>query len=278
VDRARRGGAARARGRAGAAAIRGPGRRLTIRLAAPLGACALAALAWGCKGVTADANAPVAIEFLTPQAPPVQLEELDTIVIGVRVRNQSGDTIPGAPIQLVALPTDTFPTVGVDTALHYGLVGLRAGPGRVIAISGSLQSDPLGVSVSAAADSLALVGAAVDTVLAAASVSGPLAVALLDYHSTRGDTVRLSSPPRPVTFTIAYPVFASLAAATVTLGNDSLSSVVLTGSGTPAGAASVVVRPQGAPRPDSVVVEATAMRANGTVVPGSPARFVVYFQ
>lgn len=229
---------------------------------------ALAAVAWGCQGVTAAANAPVAIEFVTPAGPPVQVEEFDTVVIGVRVRDQSGDTIPGAPIHLVSL-TDT--TVGVDSTLHYGLVGLAAGAGRVIAISGSLQSDPLAVTVSAAADSLAPVGATVDTVASADTASTPLAVALLDYHTTPGNTVSLQQ--RPVTFAITYPVFASLDSATVTLGNDSLTSVVLTP------ASVVVMRLQGAPpRPDSVVVEASATRANGSVVHGSPVRFVVHFQ
>ncbi len=238
-----------------------------MRLAAPFGACALAALAWGCKGVTADANAPVAIEFVTPQAGPVQLEELDTVVIGVRVRNQSGDTIPNAPIRVVSLTPDT---VGVDSALRFGLVGIHSGAGRVMAISGALQSDPLPVQVAAAADSMVLVGAGVDTVIAADSVSGPLAVALLDWHSTAGDTVSLGN--RTVTFAIVAPVFDSLAAATVTFGNDSLTQTVLTPQ-------SVTLRRQTPPpQPDSVVVEASAKRANGTAVPGSPVRFVVHFQ
>ncbi len=236
-------------------------------------ACALAALAWGCQGVTASATAPVAIEFVTQGPPPVALEERDTVVIGVRVRDQAGDTIPGAPIRLVSLDS----TVGLDTALHYGLVGLYAGSGRVIAISGSLQSDPLQVSVAAAADSFVAAGATVDSVATTDTVSAPLAAALLDFHTTPGDTVRLGQ--RPVTFSITYPVFDSLAVATATLGNDSLTAVVQTGTGVPAGSASVVVvLHQGAVRPDSVVVEAGAARANGTVVPGSPIRFVVYFQ
>lgn len=234
----------------------------------------LAALVWGCQGVTAKANAPVAIEFVTPTVPPVLVEEFDTAVIGVRVRDQSGDTIPGAPIQLVSLDPDT---VSVDSALHYGLVGVKAGAGRVIAISGSLQSDPLGVTVTAAADSLALAGAAADTVPSGDSVSAPLTAQLLDYHSTPGDTLGLQA--RPVTFAITSPVFASLAAATVTLGNDSLAAVIQTGVGPPTGAASVAVHLTGAlPKPDSVVVEASATRANGAVVHGSPVRFVVHFQ
>jgi len=214
--------------------------------------------------VTADASAPVAIEFVVPQGT-ATVEEYDTLVIGVEVLDQSGDTVPNAPIHLVSLTPDT---VGVDSALHYGLLGLMAGPGRVMAVSGDLQSDPLSVSVTAAADSLAAAGATVDTVADSASVSAPLAVALLDFHTSPPDTVSLQG--RPVTFAITAPAFDSLGAATVTLGNDSLVATVLTPG-------SVVVRRQGASQPDSVVVTASATRANGAVVHGSPVRFVVYF-
>jgi hypothetical protein len=48
---------------------------------------------------------------------------------------------------------------------------------------------------------------------------------------------------------------------------------------TAAGAASVKVKRRGAPpQPDSVVVQASAARANGAVVGGSPIRFIVRFQ
>ena len=234
-------------------------------------ACALALLASGCTGFTTDFSQPVAVEFVTSQKVPLTIEELDTIVVGVRVRSAAGDTIAGAPVNVVSL---TPAEVGVDTALHYGLVGLHSGTGEVIAFSGSLESGPLAVTVQPAADSLAPVGATVDTVLVGDSVSAPLTVALLDYHTTQGDTVGL--PSRPVSFAITLPVFDSLSAATATLGNDSLTAVVSTGT---AGQAPVVVRQPGTgSRPDSVVVQASAARANGATVAGSPVRFVVHFQ
>jgi hypothetical protein len=237
-------------------------------------ACAITLLGAGCTGLTSDLSQPVAIEFVLPGTPPLILEELDTVVVGVRVRDRAGDTLAGAPIQVVSLSPDT---VGVDSAEHFGLFGIRAGSGRVVAISGSLQSDPLPVTVQAAADSLLAVGLTVDTVPAGDSLPVTLAVQLVDFHSTPGDTVGLLS--RPVRFAITLPVFASAAVATVTLGNDSLTDSVETGGGPPNGAASVLLQRQGPPpQPDSVVVEARASRANGRPVPGSPVRFVVYFQ
>lgn len=234
----------------------------------------LAAAAWGCQGLTANSSSPVAVEFVLPQSPPLAVEEYDTVVVGVRVRDRAGDTIPGAAVRVASLTPDT---VGVDSAQHFGIVGLRKGTGRVVALSGSLQSDPLTVTVTAAPDSLALVGPSVDTVAATDTASAPLVVQLLDLHT---DTVQATGlTAKPVSFTIVTPAFDSLAVATVTLSNDSLAAVVLTGSVPEIGAASVTVRRQGPPpQPDSVVVEARATRANGGPVGGSPVTFVVHFQ
>ena len=234
----------------------------------------LAATAWGCQGLTASSSSPVAVEFALPQSPPLTVEEYDTVVVGVRVRDRAGDTIPGAAVRVTSLMPDT---VGVDSTRHFGIVGLRKGTGRVVALSGSLQSDPLAVTVTAAPDSLTLIGQSVDTVAATDTVSAPLVVQLLDLHSDSAQATGLTA--KPVSFTVVTPVFDSLAAATATLSNDSLTAVVLTGSVPEVGAASVTVRRQGPPpQPDSVVVEARATRANGGSVRGSPVTFVVHFQ
>jgi hypothetical protein len=225
----------------------------------------------GCTSFTSDASAPIAIEFVTSQAPPLRLEELDTIVVGVRVRNRAGDTIPGVSVRLASLNPDT---VAIDSA-DLGLIGLRPGPAKVVAFAGSLASDPLLVSVVRAPDSLALVGPSPDTAFATDTASDSLKAALLDLRTNPAQPTALGSGYL-VTFSIAYPVFADLTAATVTLGNDSLSQVTKTG---PAGTAAVIVRRQGPPpQPDSVVVEASATRAVGTAVAGSPVRFIVRFQ
>lgn len=236
-------------------------------------ACALAVLGTGCASIVGDSSAPVAIEFATSQPPPIRLEEFDTVVVRVRVLDRAGDTIPGAPVRLVSLNPDT---VAIDT-VNWGLVGVRPGPARVLAMSGSLRSDPLAIQVVRAPDSLALAGPSRDTVRATDSASAPLVVQLLDLRTdtTRatgldGDTVR---------FTIVYPAFASDSAATAVLGNGSLTAAVLTARGTPNGTASAIVKRKGAPpQPDSVVVQASAKRAVGTVVRGSPVQFVIRFQ
>jgi hypothetical protein len=208
----------------------------------------------------------VAIEFVTSQTPPLRLEEFDTVMIGVRVRNRSGDTIPGVAVRLLSLNPDT---VAIDSA-PLGLIGVQPGPGKVLAFAGSLASDPMNVKVVRAPDSLGVVGPSPDTVAAADSVSDSLKVGLFDLRTNPGQPVALDSG-YTVSFVIVYPP-----AGSATLGNDSLSHVAVTrGTGT----AAVVVRRQGAPLlPDSVVVEASATRAVGTPVAGSPVQLVVRFR
>jgi hypothetical protein len=235
-------------------------------------ACALAVLGAGCQGYSTDFSAPVAIEIVTAQHPPLKVEELDTLRVRVLVLDRGGDSLAGAAVRLLSFNPDTL---AIDSA-SFGLVGVRPGTGRVVAFAGSLQSAPLLVSVVAAPDSLAASGATVDTVVEIDTVSAALTVRLLDTHTDTtqalgiawGDTVH---------FAIVYPVFAGQPDTTATLGNDSLTAAVLTAI-SPAGNASVVVRRNGSTRPDSVVVQASAKRANGTAVRGSPVRFVVHFQ
>ena len=238
-------------------------------------ACALVVLGAACQGYSTDYSAPVAIAIVTSRVPPLRLEEDDTLRVGVLVLDRAGDSVPGAKVRLLSLDPDT---VMVDSAT-FAVTGVRPGTGRVIAESNNLQSTPLIITVLRAPDSLTTVGVTDTTVLATDSVSAPLAAELLDLRSdsvphglnwgTIGDTVH---------FAIVLPAFDSLAVATATLGNDSLAAAVVT-STINAGVATVVVRRRGAPpQPDSVVVQATAKRAVGTIVPGSPVRFVVHFQ
>lgn len=245
---------------------------MTIRHATAAVACALAVLGTSCASITGDANAPVAIEFVLSHAPPDTVEEFDTATIGVRVRAKSGDIIPGAPVQLVSLDPDTL---GIDSA-GLGLIGKVPGHARVVAISGSLHSVPLAVTVVRAPDSLALVGSSFDTVAATDSASAQLTVELLDLRTTPGTAVGLNG--RAVSFAIVLPAFSSDSTATAVLGNASQFATVVTGSGA-VGTASVIVKRHGPPpQPDSVVVQASATRAGGAVVPGSPIVFVVRFQ
>jgi hypothetical protein len=246
---------------------------LTTSHATAAVACALAVLGTSCASITGDANAPIAIEFVTSHAPPDTVEEFDTVPLHVRVRNRAGDSIPGAPVRLVSLNPDTL---AIDSAL-LAVIGVQPGPARVVAISANLHSDPLPILVVRAPDSLVLVGPSPDTVRAADSASAPLVVQLLDLRTAPPQALGLAG--RPVTLAIVYPAFVSRDSATVLLGNDSLTATVTTVSGTPLGGASVIVKRRGAPpQPDSVVVQASARRAVGTAVRGSPVRFIVRFQ
>lgn len=221
-----------------------------------------------CTHLTTDLSVPVAIEIETPAPPSV--EEHDTLRLVVRVFNRGGDSIPGAAVRLAVLDTAYLAVDSADQAV----VGIKAHAGaRVVALSGSLRSDPLAIQVLATADSIAAQGATVDTVAATDSASAPLSVTVLDLHSIPGTPTPLAG--RHVTYAIVLPVFASRESATAVLGNDSLTATATTA---PAGVASVVVKRTRAVQPDSVVVQATARRASGAVIRGSPVRFVVRFQ
>ena len=236
-------------------------------------ACALAVLGTHCSSISSDANAPLAIEFVLPHfTSSLVVQEFDTVPIVVRVLSHAGDTIPGAPVQLVSFAPDTL---AVDTQ-PLRLVGVRPGHARLVATSGNLRSDPLAVTVVRAPDSLAVDSLTPDTVAAADSVSRSLVVHLLDLRTDTAQAIGLSG--YPVVFAIVSPPFASLAVMTVRFGNDTLATLADTVT-TSGGAASVFLKRHGPPpQPDSVVVRASASRANGTVVRGSPILFVVRFQ
>ncbi len=244
---------------------------MTRRGATAAVACALAVLAVHCASITGDANTPLAIEFVFPKfTGRFTVQEFDTVPIGLRVRNKAGDTIPGATVRLISYNPDTL---GVDT-LPLALIGIRPGTARLLATSGGLRALDT-VNVVRAPDSLALAAGAADTLTVPStdSASAALSVSLLDLRTTAGQALPMTG--YPVVFTLVTPPFASPAAATVVLGNGALSDTVTTAGGV----GSVIVKRQGPPpQPDSVVVQASATRANGAVVPGSPVQFVVRFQ
>lgn len=197
---------------------------------------------------------------------------MDTFALIVRVLDRAGDVVPGAAIVLEVLDTAYL---RVDSA-GVGVIGRAPTPSsamaRIVAVSGSLRSDPLAFRVLPAADTLSGPTSSVLTVAAADSQSGPLATTVLDLTTTPGTPAPLTG--RPVRYTLAFPVYADLASARVVLANDSLGATALTVSGT----ASIAVKRKGTPQPDSAVVLASAVRGSGSAVPGSPVRFVVRFQ
>jgi hypothetical protein len=238
--------------------------------AAALAAWSLTLLAAACTHLTTDLNAPVAIEFVALTYPFVEVG--DTLPLHVRVLDRAGDSIPGAPVQLVVLDTTKLLVDGSGLAV-IGLDTTGAGAARVVAVSGRLRSSPFSIRVPVGhADSLVPTGVGVDTVASADSVSAPFTVAVLDLTTTPGSADSL--PDRPVRFTIVDPVFGAADTATVRLPDDSLGQTVLTGT---SGTASVTVKRKRGLQPDSVVVQAVATRSSGAALPGSPVRFVVFF-
>ena len=214
-----------------------------------------------CTPLGVDLDQIVAIEVRFPDSAVV--EEGDTIFPWARAIDGRGDSV-AANVFWAALDTAQVTVLDSTTGVT---LGKKAGSGRLQARVGSLRSNPVPVVVRAQADTVFAAGALRDTVVAGTSVdslSDSLTVQMQDRHS--GSTPA-GLAGRPVIFTITYPI----GGAGFTLVPQ---DTVLTGS---AGVAAVRVRLINRQLPDSVVVTATATRANGQPIPGSPITFVVEF-
>lgn len=212
-----------------------------------------------CEPVGIDLDEVIAIQVSLPDSGIV--EEGDTIVPHARALNGHGDSVAA---QFVWATGDTATLQVLDPATGTTLAR-RPPSGRLQAQVGTLRSPLLTVTVRPQADTLSATGVLRRTVVAPDSQSDDLEVLLADL--TTGTTAAgLAS--RPVIFTLTYP--AGGGAFTLLPGDT-----VLTAAG---GLASVQVRLVNRALPDSAVVEARAVRANGQTVPGSPVTFVVEFQ
>ena len=226
-----------------------------------------------CGRLGTDLDAVIAIEVTLPDSGIV--ERGDTMIPRARALNGRGDSV-ATTVYWSAL--DTLIVQVLDTTTGATL-GKKPGSvsGRIQARAGSLRSNPLSVAVRPQADTLFASGTGRDTVTASASadsLSDSLKVQIQDLY-VLSDTVRACSKgitpvnlaARPVTFQITYPTGGS---GFTLVPQDS----VLSGSG---GIAVVRVRLVNRTLPDSAVVTATAVRANGLPVPGSGVTFVVEF-
>jgi hypothetical protein len=227
------------------------------------GLCALAA----CESVFTDLDAVIALQVFVPDSGAVEVG--DTVQPRARALNGHGDSV-AADIIWAAIDT-AFVTV-LDSTTGRTLAKDTLGEGRIQARVGSLRSNPLPIRVQSPADSIRPLRAGVvdtgvvrDTVdlTAADSVSDSLTVRV--FANPDNNTNRIG---RRVTLTTTiYPATGT----TVTLQPG---DTILTGSG---GTAFVRLRLTSG-QPDSVRVSATARRADGQVVPGSPVTFVVEFR
>ena len=237
----------------------------------PRGAGALAlalAAAAACGKLGPDFNQVVAIEVAALDS----VEEVDTLRPQARALDGRGDAVSTA-IAWATVDTAAFlqvvdPTTGVTAAE-------RSGTGHLQARVGALRSNLLTVRVLAAADTVFAATPPPTTVTLSApdSLSDSLGVLLQD--TTAAGPVNLTG--RPIVFTLTtYP--AGTGPATLVTSPTAYALVTTDTVATSAGLAAVQVRILPGTPPDHVVVEATATRAVGTPVLGSPVSFVVVVQ
>lgn len=221
-----------------------------------------------------DLNRVIGFEVTAPDS----LEEYDTLVPHARVLDGHGH--PDTTAIIVWATLDTAILTVLDSTTGATIVNHAGGvPGRLLARAGTFFSNPLSVRALAAADTLHATATTADTVTLPDSLSDSLTVFIADTieSASGGDSLTVPLTHRPIVYAITYPV----AAGPVTLvTSDTVRTLVTSdtvATGT-AGTATVKVRLIAGPLPDSVIVTASAHRAVGTTVPGSPVTFVVRFQ
>jgi len=224
-----------------------------------------AMLVIGC-GDTAGPGNVIALVVRLPSGG-VAIEEEDTTRVEAWTLTQDGDSSTEgivwgelAPRGVIALDSLTGDIVGV----------LAEETTEIQARFATLRSDRIPVRVVAAADTITASGLTTDTVPAGDTESMALTVTLLDLTTDPATSQPLLG--RPVRFTLLD----TAAGVELAEAPDSTAVTMTTGS---AGTAAVRVRRRaGQTAADSVRVEADALRAVGSIVPGSPVRFVVFFQ
>lgn len=221
-----------------------------------------------------DLNRVIAIEITAPDS----LEELVTLVPHARALDGHLDSVPAT---FTWSTLDTAVLTVLDSTTGRTVVNHAGNTGRLLARTGSMFSNPVVIRALAAADTVYATPATrvADTVhLSVDSLSDSLAVLIADtIESASGlDSLPVPLAGRPVAYAITYPAPDT----TVTLVVDTTSRLLVTADTLSTGAtglASVRLRLIKGPAPDSVLVTASAHRAVGTPVPGSPVTFVVRF-
>jgi hypothetical protein len=233
----------------------------------------MAALACGLFGPP-DLNRVLALEVSAPDS----LEEYDTLLPHARLLDGHGDSIRG--VVFVWSTLDTAALTVRDSTTGKTVVNHPGQTGRLVVRSSSVTSNTIPIRTLAAADTLFATGTTVDTVmLSADSVSDSLKVEVADtIESASGaDSLTVALAGRPVVYSITMPTTAG----PVTLITADSARTLVTTDTVPTGASGIAfvkVRLLGPSVPDSVVLQATARRAAGDAVHGSPVTFVVRFR
>lgn len=208
---------------------------------------------------------------------PDSLEEYDTLVPHARLLDGHGDPVPGTAFVWATL--DTAILTVRDSTTGKTVVNHPGSTGRLLVRTATVVSNAIAIQALAAADTVVPAGTTADTVMLPDSLSDSLKVELADTikSASGGDSLTVPLARRPIVFTITYP--ATPGPVTLVTSDTARTLVttdtVATGSG---GVAAVKVRLIAGPKPDSVVVTASARRAIGTTVPGSPVMLVVRFR
>jgi hypothetical protein len=185
----------------------------------------------------------------------------DTLMPSARALDGRGDSV-AATIYWKSLDTAHVTVLDSTTGATFGKAN---GAGAIQARVGNLHSNPIAITVLAAADTVSAKSPLRDSVSVGTkldSLSDSLKVEVADTNG--GITTALSG--RKVAFQITYP--ADTAAFTLVPGDT-----VLTGTTV----AVVRVKLKNRALPDSVVLTATARHLRGATIPGSPITFTVIF-
>jgi len=227
-----------------------------------------------------DLSRTIALEVIAPDS----LEEYDSITPHARLLDGRGDSVAATIVWSLPDSADTVALTLLDTTTGRITVNHAGLTGRLLASAGTFVSNPVSIRTLAAADTLFPTGPTHDTtriagVTALDSLSGPLLLELADTVTagTGGNPI-VPLAGRPIVYTLAHPPTAG-PVTLVTTDTARTLAATATGVTSAAGIAFVKVRmllPDTVP--DSVVVIASARRAVGTTVPGTPATFVVRFQ
>jgi hypothetical protein len=219
-------------------------------------------LVLGCSNLDEGEAGVVALEVTAPS--PDTLEVGETVQLAARALDRDGNAVNAAIAwRSVDTTASIDPTTGVVTALFPGTA-------RVQATVGSLSSGLITLTVLARADTLIIAGDSVLTVATDVPASAAMLVRLESFNPAG------PLAGRPVIYTITSPDLTALPH-TVELPGAVLVDTVLTESD---GQVSTMTlnRVAGVIAPDSAIVEVSAFRARGAVVPGSGQRFIVHFQ
>ncbi|MEO8633803.1 MAG: hypothetical protein ABI587_00860 [Gemmatimonadales bacterium] len=227
--------------------------------------CLLLALA-ACSSLNDIGGGIVALEVQLPV--PAFIEPNDTVQLRARALDIQGDSVAAT---ITWLTPDT--TLVIDPTTGEVTTTLTSGSGKVQAKVGNLRSDISGtngtLTIRPRSDTLRLTGFDTLTVLATDTISAPL-LAAVESNSPSGGVA---------TTTILFSVVDTASAAgNVHFAGNGLGLRATTGS---SGAPTVGVtlrRTPGGTAPDSVLVDVSAARPSGAVVPGSGQRFTVRFQ